>query len=156
MHVKLSSSQAIDMEQVLLGNAPLLKVQVTYCSDDQTLLGITVARVLTGMHACKMQIQLQISQVINQAATVDTKLDVCLPCCNHFTKPVSCCNDKNGSNADLTGLVGMLKDWTTFHQSLSGQPKPVFDRQTVQPVSLTLLMLCSHDQLMPTIVEQAT
>ena len=40
------------MKQVLLGNAPLLKVQVTYCGDYQTLLGITVARVLTGVYAC--------------------------------------------------------------------------------------------------------
>lgn len=70
---------------------------------------------------------------------------VCL-CCNLCTKPVSCCNDKNGQNADLTGLVGFLKDWTTLHQSLSGQPKPVFDRQTVQPVSLTPLMLCVYCQ----------
>lgn len=59
MRVSLCSFQAIDMEQVLLGNAPLLKVQVTYCSDYQTLLGITVARVLTGMPACKMHIQLK-------------------------------------------------------------------------------------------------
>lgn len=42
----------MDMEQLLLGDAPLLKIQVTYCGDYQTLLGITVARVLTGMQAC--------------------------------------------------------------------------------------------------------
>ena len=39
------------MEQVLLGLASLMKIQVTHCGDFQTLLGITVARVLTGMHA---------------------------------------------------------------------------------------------------------
>lgn len=58
-----------------------------------------------------------------------------------------------GSNADLTGLVGLLKDWATLHQSLSGQPKPVFGRQSVQPVSLAPLVLCAHDQFMPTTVQ---
>lgn len=51
-------------------------------------------------------------------------------------------NDANDSNADITGLVNLLKDWATFHQSLSGQPEPVFDRQSLQPVSLTL-SVCS-------------
>ena len=42
-------SQAMNIEQLLLGKSALLKIQVTYCGDFQTLLGITVARVVTGM-----------------------------------------------------------------------------------------------------------
>ena len=39
----------MNIEQLLLGKSSLLKVQITYCGDFQTLLGITVARVVTGM-----------------------------------------------------------------------------------------------------------
>lgn len=40
--------------------------------------------------------------------------------------------------ADLTGLVDMLKDWSSLHQqqTMQGPPMPVFDRQSLQPVCL--------------------
>ena len=40
--------QPIDTENLLMGASPLLKIQVTYCGDFQTLLGITAACVVTG------------------------------------------------------------------------------------------------------------
>jgi len=47
---RLFWSQAIDANQMLTGNEALFKVQITHCGDDQTLLGITMARVLSGTH----------------------------------------------------------------------------------------------------------
>lgn len=40
-------TQVIDAEQMLIGQEALLKVQVTHCGDDQTMLGITMAQVLS-------------------------------------------------------------------------------------------------------------
>ena len=52
--------------------------------------------------------------------------------------PFQCCHKGvSDAIADLTGLVDLLKDWMNFHQSLSGLPKPILDRQSVQPVSRT-------------------
>jgi len=43
-----TAAQVIDAEQMLSGQQALLKVQVTHCGDEQTMLGITIAQVLSG------------------------------------------------------------------------------------------------------------
>ncbi|KAL0043682.1 hypothetical protein WJX82_006264 [Trebouxia sp. C0006] len=40
-------TQVVDAERMLTGQQALLKVQVTHCGDDQTMLGITIAQVLS-------------------------------------------------------------------------------------------------------------
>ncbi|DBB03207.1 TPA: hypothetical protein ACH3X1_013294 [Trebouxia sp. C0004] len=42
-------TQVIDIKQMLSGQEALLKVQVTHCGDNQTMLGITIAQVLSGL-----------------------------------------------------------------------------------------------------------
>ena len=39
---------------MLSGQQALLKVQVTHCGDDQTMLGITIAHVLSGSLQCRI------------------------------------------------------------------------------------------------------
>lgn len=39
---------------MLSGQQALLKVQVTHCGDDQTMLGITIAQVLSGSPQCRI------------------------------------------------------------------------------------------------------
>lgn len=42
-------TKVIDAEQMLTGQAALLEVQVTHCGDNQTMLGITIAQVLSDL-----------------------------------------------------------------------------------------------------------
>ena len=42
--------QDIDPGLLQQGTEALMKVQITHCGDDQTLLGITMAHVLAGQH----------------------------------------------------------------------------------------------------------
>ncbi|DBA89450.1 TPA: hypothetical protein ACH3X1_004081 [Trebouxia sp. C0004] len=45
----IAFTQVIDAEQMLTGQEALLKVQVTHCGDNQTMLGITIAQVLSDL-----------------------------------------------------------------------------------------------------------
>ena len=47
-------AQDIDPRRLLHGHEALMKVQITYCNDKQTMLGITMAHLLAGKqpHIC--------------------------------------------------------------------------------------------------------
>ena len=49
-----TAAQVIDAEQMLSGQQALLKVQVTHCGAEQTMLGITIAQVLSGSPQCRI------------------------------------------------------------------------------------------------------
>ena len=48
---------------MLTGQQALLKVQVTHCGDDQTMLGITIAQVLSGSPQCRVAAMLWLSNI---------------------------------------------------------------------------------------------